>query len=594
MKKKIGFIVAVGIVLSVLFGCMAGCAAQEEEKQMKITALSASGMRQEFTIGETFSTGNMVVTARMEDGTTRLLGAEEYTVNAENCDMYAAGEYEVSVWAEGAEKPFIYGIEVQEMPFSGEYLEVLSGKSTFLLGESFHAKELRVMLHGECAEEVRELSVGEFTVDSSAFDADKEGKYEIVVRMTGSDLTARYSVLVRKDYSKSFKVLAIGNSFSDDATEYLYGIAKAYGAEDVIVGNMYVGGCTLSQHRTYAQNNMDAYEYRKNTSGSMVTQANYRLLDAIRDEAWDVICLQQASQESGQSATYNEDLEYMLNYVNRYKENPECRIAWHMTWAYQQNTTHWAFPVYESDQYVMYASIVNAVKTKIVPSGAFDYIFPVGTAIQNARTSYLGDTLTRDGYHLTLDTGRFIAALTWYLEITGADIEELSVSAVPSSSVAVLDLIKDAVASALRYPYSVTQSEYAGTEIVLKEGRYTQIPLEFTEGYWNAKGENSDEIAEGGALFAATSVRFTEQDLPAGSVIVLEEGWRYRPEAWSEEISFARPDNILQRYTVVDESWWDGYDYRAINLSKLTPEPLTAEEAEQAIKIYIPIPVEYK
>lgn len=47
---------------------------------------------------------------------------------------------------------------------------------------------------------------------------------------------------------------------------------------------------------------------------------------------------------------------------------------------------------------------------KLVP---FDILVPSGTAIQNARTK-LGDVLCRDGYHLDLNIGRYIASCTWY------------------------------------------------------------------------------------------------------------------------------------------------------------------------------------
>ena len=42
-------------------------------------------------------------------------------------------------------------------------------------------------------------------------------------------------------------ILAIGNSFSTDATRYLYGIARAAG-DNLQVTNLYIGGCSLEQH----------------------------------------------------------------------------------------------------------------------------------------------------------------------------------------------------------------------------------------------------------------------------------------------------------------------------------------------------------
>ena len=49
----------------------------------------------------------------------------------------------------------------------------------------------------------------------------------------------------------------------------------------------------------------------------------------------------------------------------------------------------------------MYRSIVGAVN-KAARQYKIKYIMPSGTAIQNARTSFAGDHLNRDGYHLDL------------------------------------------------------------------------------------------------------------------------------------------------------------------------------------------------
>ena len=46
----------------------------------------------------------------------------------------------------------------------------------------------------------------------------------------------------------TLKVLAIGNSFSEDAVEqHLSGLARAEGL-NVIICNMYIGGCSFERH----------------------------------------------------------------------------------------------------------------------------------------------------------------------------------------------------------------------------------------------------------------------------------------------------------------------------------------------------------
>ena len=51
-------------------------------------------------------------------------------------------------------------------------------------------------------------------------------------------------------------------------------------------------------------------------------------------------------------------------------------------------------------------------------------IIPTGTAVENARTAKIG-LLTRDGYHLSLGVGRYIAALTFISSITGLPIDNI-------------------------------------------------------------------------------------------------------------------------------------------------------------------------
>ena len=43
------------------------------------------------------------------------------------------------------------------------------------------------------------------------------------------------------------EILAIGNSFSQDATRYLHRIARAAGVT-LNVTNLYIGGCSLERH----------------------------------------------------------------------------------------------------------------------------------------------------------------------------------------------------------------------------------------------------------------------------------------------------------------------------------------------------------
>lgn len=71
----------------------------------------------------------------------------------------------------------------------------------------------------------------------------------------------------------------------------------------------------------------------------------------------------------------------------------------HSTWAYSQDSKHPGFANYSCSQNVMFDEIIGTTEM-VMDAYHFDILIPCGTAIQNARTSTIGDSMTRDGYHL--------------------------------------------------------------------------------------------------------------------------------------------------------------------------------------------------
>ena len=59
------------------------------------------------------------------------------------------------------------------------------------------------------------------------------------------------------------QILAIGNSFSSDATRYLHGIARA-GGVPLQVTNLYIGGCSLERHFRNMHSDARAYDLQCN------------------------------------------------------------------------------------------------------------------------------------------------------------------------------------------------------------------------------------------------------------------------------------------------------------------------------------------
>lgn len=257
---------------------------------------------------------------------------------------------------------------------------------------------------------------------------------------------------------KSFRLLAIGNSFSDNALNCIYPVLEAFGVREIVVGNLYIGGCSIETHWQNALSDAPAYIYRKNTDGTFVNVDGAKMSQALGDEQWQFVTMQQASHFSGQIATYDDKIDNLARYV---LQNVSVKpvIAWHETWAYQQNSAHPAFADYDSSQSEMFRRITQCVKERIVPNELFERIIPAGTAIQNARTSYLGDALTADGYHLD-GLGELVAALTYVLALTGWDVSEMDESKLPCCFAPYLDVVRESAVNAVRDPFAVTPSRF--------------------------------------------------------------------------------------------------------------------------------------
>ncbi|MCH5180013.1 MAG: DUF4886 domain-containing protein [Erysipelotrichales bacterium] len=228
-----------------------------------------------------------------------------------------------------------------------------------------------------------------------------------------------YSIIEKESWDSDgkLKVLTIGNSFSDDTMEYFYEIADLVGVGDIELGNLYIGGCTLETHLNNAKDNSPSYEYRTNYDGNWKTEFRYKMLDAVSSNDWDFISFQQASGYSGIESSYD-CLDELMDIVESHCISKNTRFVWNMTWAYQQNSNHSDFPRYDKSQTKMYEMITETVQKKIVTNKRIEIISPTGTAIQNAR-QYLGDNLTRDGYHLSYIFGRYIAGCTFFSALTG-------------------------------------------------------------------------------------------------------------------------------------------------------------------------------
>lgn len=304
-------------------------------------------------------------------------------------------------------------------------------------------------------------------------------------------------------------ILAIGNSFSQDAVEqYLYELFDAAGIEAVI-GNLYIGGCRLDTHWSNAQSGNGAYEYRKVVNGTKNQSTNVSLPEGLADEDWDIITVQQASGSSGQYETYTPYLENLIGWISQRSDGD---IWFHQTWAYAKNSDHAEFPKYNKDQQTMYEAIMSSVQKAMADNPQLKGVIPSGTAIQNGRTSFLGDSFNRDGYHLETTYGRYTAACTWFEALTGTNV--VGNSYAPSTVNAVQkEIAQNAAHLAVLNPYEITEmTEFAKPEV---SGPLTSsLLIDFggnkSDNSWNFIGEiDATEVPLTDAEGNYTSVTLT-------------------------------------------------------------------------------------
>lgn len=236
---------------------------------------------------------------------------------------------------------------------------------------------------------------------------------------------------------------------------------------------------------------------------------------------------------------------------------------------------------------------MNAVQTQVATKTEIIKIIPNGTAIQNTRSSFVGDSLTRDNYdHLTYDLGRYIAALTFVTTI--AEVDLTTIDYAPTGlTTAYINVAKESVENAIKTPYAVTHSAYTELSEALI-GNKTQTAVTFTQGFYNSTV--SDTITYdtvNGDKFFATQ-KFTKETLPVGSLLYIASGWQYRPEGWIDgNKNSSRPDNVSTQWIEVTEEWWGNYTERAFNVSTNPTSDIsgkTQSEMKEIFKIYIPSP----
>lgn len=245
------------------------------------------------------------------------------------------------------------------------------------------------------------------------------------------DTTAVLSSTLAK--RKTISILSIGNSYSQDALAYVPYIIRNMGVDvDVRIGILMQSSSSLSTHWSNFDNETAAYQFLRNFTGNEWIQrtGTVTIQWALEKYQWDIILLQQASSYAHTWSSYQPYLNKLVNGISALVKYP-VKFGWY---AVQSKATSSANNAPYSDQTInerWQAIMTNS--QKVFDETVCEFIIPVSTAIQNARTipfikeigSYANNGgngvgyLEYEGVHLQEGLPCQIAAYTFVLSLLG-------------------------------------------------------------------------------------------------------------------------------------------------------------------------------
>lgn len=224
----------------------------------------------------------------------------------------------------------------------------------------------------------------------------------------------------------TLKVLDIGNSYTNDATNLLPLIVDASGSD---VSNICLykatrsGGSLKSWYDVYCDKDT-AHTYRiEKVLGGLNANVSTGIGDKgdgslfrklLTDEQWDIIIIHQMSTyapyyEKWTGSGLGGYLNELLSIIKEHQPNAVIgSYIIHSLWDHHARNK-------EGSSYERWKLICSSTKSLQKEYG-IDFIIPYGTAIENLRSSSLNNEydLTRDGTHLGYGLCRYTAACCYY------------------------------------------------------------------------------------------------------------------------------------------------------------------------------------
>ena len=226
---------------------------------------------------------------------------------------------------------------------------------------------------------------------------------------------------------KRLHILFIGNSFSQNTSEYLADFALNLGVADVKVGTLYIGGCSVNMHTDNFENAAPSYEYFVNEGKGAVLTPNTSITAALDSDEWDIIAIQSGTGDGSRVTdpfAYG-NVEKLASLVKAAaKGSPKLLFC--MTWIGEACHSHPEIRAFDGNTALMYALMRDIVQYYVAQLPIIDGIVPAGTAVENARVCLPGEKLSLDHYHMGGVAGLSLLALNFLANATDLDVNALT------------------------------------------------------------------------------------------------------------------------------------------------------------------------
>ena len=191
--------------------------------------------------------------------------------------------------------------------------------------------------------------------------------------------------------ARELKVLMIGNSFSASVFRTLPKIVQAGKEHKLLLGNAYIGGCTLERHCANIDAEKSKPELKPYTfmlTGQEKSKA--KLSDMLKAHKWDIVSIQQGSIHSPYKEKTQEYGKKLIAFIKTLA--PQAEIVVHQTWAYRSD-----HPLFNKKGATLnrqkmhemltanYKELASANKLRMIPVGNAVQLFREKLPVRNVK-----------------------------------------------------------------------------------------------------------------------------------------------------------------------------------------------------------------